>query len=175
MEIWKTIKNFSRYEISSLGNIRSINYKNSGRVKNLKPTISEGYYKTMLLDDDGNYKTRRIHKLVAITFINEINDKTMVNHKDGNKLNNKVENLEFCNNSENIKHAHDNKLIKPKTGKTNGNSKLTEEDVIEIRNYVANSPTRYYGRKELAKNYNISEAHLKDIISGRRNIWSHIK
>jgi hypothetical protein len=107
---------------------------------------------------------------MALTYFGK-HDGLQVNHKNGIKHDNRLCNLEIVTRGQNIKHAYDNGLIKPKKGELNGNSKLTEQQVKEIREYVANFNGRYYGRKELAKKYNISEAHLKDIISRRRNVW----
>ncbi len=171
-EIFKKIPNFSRYKISNYGRLISLNYKNSKKIKELKPSITDGYYKTMIQRDDKKYKTIAIHRLVASVFLNR---KTgyEVNHIDGNKLNNKLYNIEYCTHSENIKHAYRLGLEKSKTGSKNGNSKLFEKEVIEIRQYH-NKHGYLKNRKYLAKKYNISESTLKDIISRRRNNWPHI-
>ena len=161
-----------RYLVDECGDIYSTNYKNSGKTVKLKPAISkDGYPQTMLKKSDGTYVSKKIHKLVAIAFFGESD--LHVNHIDGIKTNNKVSNLEYCTISENIKHAYNLGLIKPKKGSLNGNSKLTESDVLFIRNQ-AKERGRYYGRKELAKKFNVSESQIKDIVTRRRNIWAHI-
>jgi hypothetical protein len=174
MEIWKKIPHFSRYEASSYGRIRSLNYKNSGTTKVLKPSDGgDGYLKTMLQDDNGKYKSWRIHKWIASAFLGEKDKGQEINHIDCDKKNNKPENLEYCSRSENVKHAFDNGLMIAKRGSLNGMAKLTEQDVREIRQHAKdNAPN--YGRKALAKKYNVSEAQIKDIITRRRNIWPHI-
>lgn len=176
-EIWKQIPRFSRYEASNLGNIRSINYKNSGNKKILKPSFYNGYAQTMLLNDDGKYKSILVHRIIAITFIGD--SLLEINHIDGVKDNNKIENLEYVSHSENQLHAYKLLLQKPKIGESNGNSKLTEQQVIEIREYVSNFNGRYYGRKALAEKYNVSESYIKEIVNSsrknRKNAWSHIK
>lgn len=170
---WKTIPGFTRYQISNNGELRSINYKNSGITKILKPALDQGYYKTMIQNDNGDYKTIRIHQLVMISFIGPRKDYLEVNHKDGNKQNNKLHNLEYCTRSENQKHAYRLGLQKLPIGSLNPFAKLTEKEVLEIREYK-----KKFGylknRKEIAQKYNISEAHLKDIASGRRNNWNHV-
>lgn len=172
--MWKKIPNFSRYEASTDGRIRSINYKNSGKKKILKPSDGgDGYLKTMLLNDDGKYCSWGIHKWIAFTFLGPRPKGLQINHKNGIKTDNSVKNLEYCSRSENIKHAFDNGLIKPKRGELNGMSKLTKEDVIQIRKTAKNGG-RYYGRKKLAEQYGVSEAHIKDVVNGRRGVWSHI-
>jgi hypothetical protein len=100
-------------------------------------------------------------------------DGLTVNHKDGNKQNNSISNLEYCTRSENCLHAVRTGLWEIKHGSKNGNSKLTESDVIAIRKH-ANENGRYYGRKKLAEQYNVSEAHIKDIVTKRRNTWKYV-
>lgn len=175
IETWKTIPNFSKYEASSLGNLRSRNYKRTGKVKNLKPTISpDGYYKTVIQTDKGNYKSGTVHLFVCLAFLGSKPEGKEINHKDGNKLNNKISNLEYVTRSENVLHSYAMGLQKPLRGSTNPSAKLTERDVLAIRAYVRNFKERYYGRKKLAQKYGVSESHIKDIISRRRNIWKHI-
>jgi hypothetical protein len=177
MEIiqWKTIKGFSNYEASNTGLIRSLDYKRSGKVQILKPAKSkDGYLKTMLKSDDSKYHSKPIHYFITLAFFGEREKGLEVNHIDGNKDNNNIKNLEYCTHSKNCLHAIKNKLWEIKSGSKNGNSKITEQDVIDIRNYVANCGKRYYGRKALAEKYNISEAHLKDIVNKRRNIWKYV-
>lgn len=174
METWKAIPGFSRYEASTEGRVRSLNYKRSRRVVVLKPALSsDGYLKTMLQGDDGKYHTNRIHKWVANTYLGPCPSGLEINHRDGNKLNNAPSNLEYCTRSENMQHAYDNGLQKPKRGQSNPCSKLTNEQVIEIRQY-ARQHGRLVRRKQLAEKYGVTEAHLKDIVSGRRGVWMHV-
>lgn len=170
-EIWKTIPGFSTYQVSNTGKIRSLNYKKSKKIKELKPAVDGGYLKTMILSDNKIYDTVRIHRLVALTFLGESN--LEVNHIDGNKLNNSIDNLEYCTRSENLKHAFRIGLEKPMKGMNNVTSKLTDDQVLEIRAYALKHG-RLKNRKELAKKYNVCESTLKDIVSQRRGNWSHI-
>ncbi len=179
---WRTIPGFSRYEASSDGHIRSTNYKNSRKTKVLKPAADgKGYLKTMLQRDDGGYCSSYVHKWMAITFIGERPQDYTVDHIDGNKQNNSADNLEYVTRSENMQRACDMGLMKPMRGELNGMSKLTTPDILEIREYVRvnskfkSNGSRYgYGRKALAEKYGISEAHLKDVISQRRGVWSYV-
>lgn len=97
VEIWKQADGYENYEVSSFGNIRN---KTTGRI--LKPSSKGGYYSVGL----SNIKTKtfRIHQLVAKTFIPNPENKTQVNHKDKNGLNNKLSNLEWNTNKENSIH-----------------------------------------------------------------------
>jgi hypothetical protein len=173
MEQWKAIPGFSRYEASNLGRLRSLNYKESKKIKVLSPAVSGGYLKTMLISDGGKYYSWTVHKWVALTWLGP-REEFEVNHMNGVKTDNRVSNLEYCTRSENVQHSFDNRLQKPKPGSTNGNSKLTEEQVKQIRSFATNCIGRYYGRKELAKKYGVSECTIKEVVNKRRNGWSHV-
>lgn len=96
------IKGFENYSVTNDGKIYS--HLNS---RFLKPTInSRGYYIITLRNLEGKCK-KRVHRIVADTFIDNANKKPFVNHINGNKLDNRVDNLEWCTCSENIKHAWD--------------------------------------------------------------------
>jgi hypothetical protein len=98
-EVWKIIENFSNYEISSYGNLRNKTTKYI-----LNPSIKSGYLCSSLRDDGGYNKSVKIHRLVALSFITNIENKQTVNHKDHNKLNNNLSNLEWATTSEQNKH-----------------------------------------------------------------------
>jgi hypothetical protein len=98
-EIYKIINNFSNYEISNLGNLRNKKNKNI-----LKPTIKNGYLGTSLTSDNGDRKPVKIHRLVALNFLLNPENKETVNHKDHNKLNNKLDNLEWATITEQNNH-----------------------------------------------------------------------
>ena len=99
MEDWKSIPEFSRYEISTEGNIRSI-------YRTLKPHIKNGYYSIALIDNDGKRRGMLLHRIVALTYLDNPDNKQTVNHIDGNKTNNKIGNLEWATNSEQNIHKN---------------------------------------------------------------------
>lgn len=174
-EIWKPIPGFNRYHASNLGRLKSLTYKNTKKERLIKPALSpDGYLQTMLLDDTGKYRTWKIHRWIAHTFLGTRPTGLEINHKDGNKTNNSIINLEYCTRSANIKHSYLTKLRLPPRGSTNGWAKLKESDVIEIRDYVKTFPGKNYGRQALADKYGVSSAHIKDIVNRRRNIWPHV-
>lgn len=174
-EIWKPIPGFSRYHASNLGRLKSLRYKNGNTEAIFKPSPDfRGYFKTMLLDDNGKYRSWYVHKWIALAFLGERPEGNQINHIDGNKQNNKADNLEYCTCSENMIHAFRTGLMKPKRGSLNGGSKLKEKEVIEIREYVKNFPGKNYGRQALADKYRVSSAHIKDIVNRRRNVWAHV-
>ena len=115
------------YEISSFGNVISNNF---GKRKILKHGLMTSGYKMVSLKNDGKQKIFSIHRLMAIAFLPNENNLPQVNHKDGNKLNNDLSNLEWCTQSQNMKHMYDSglKTYKPlhykgKFGKEHNRSK----------------------------------------------------
>lgn len=121
-EVWKDVTGFeSKYEVSDLGRVRSLdryskhNTSKTGFIlqkgQMLKPYISKkGYLKVDLGDGFGKRKSVSVHRLVAIAFIDNPMSYDQVNHIDGVKTNNHLDNLEWCNNSENQLHAYANGL-----------------------------------------------------------------
>lgn len=111
-EIWKDIPEFKGYQASNLGRIKSLgrNYFNGvsyftrqGRIMKINVKNSAGYY-MLSIWIDARQKSKMVHRLVAFAFLKRIDGKNYINHKDGNKLNNRVENLEYCSNRENSIH-----------------------------------------------------------------------
>lgn len=111
LEIWRDIPNYEgHYQVSNLGRVKALFYKNKhgiipNREKFLKPQNVRGYLR-VALSENGIKNQYSVHRLVAEVFIPNNDNKTCVNHKDGNKANNCVDNLEWCTYSENEKHSH---------------------------------------------------------------------
>jgi hypothetical protein len=124
---WRTVAGYDgRYTVSNMGDVRSGN-------RLLKQfTIGEGYW-GVGLSWMGVTKIIRVHVLVLEAFISEKPKGKECNHKDGNKKNNRLENLEWVTRSQNVKHAYDTKLIIPARGERYGRSNLTEADIKTIR------------------------------------------
>lgn len=139
MEIWKPVKDYEDlYFISSAGRIKN------RKEKILNPPLSKWGYKTVVLNKWGNKKSLSIHRLVAIAFIKNIENKKCVNHKDFNRTNNNVENLEWVTHSENTLHCvNANRWhgfergvdynIKRKKSIENPNGKFCDESIKVIR------------------------------------------
>lgn len=112
-EIWKSISGYDDiYQISSFGRIRSKCGKADGQYVIRKNRISGKGYPSITLHHQGERKYFFIHRLVAEAFIPNPKELPQINHKDGNKRNNCVENLEWCTNSENMNHCYENRLTK---------------------------------------------------------------
>ena len=106
MEKWKDIKGYEgRYQISSLGRVKSLNYNKTGKEKILKLKTSRNGYLLIDLWEKGKGKTYSVHRLVATHFIDNSNNYPQINHKDENKLNNRVENLEWCTSKYNMNYG----------------------------------------------------------------------
>ena len=99
MEIWRDIEGYEGlYQVSNLGRVRSLNYKRTGKVQNMKLGTYPNGYKMVDLKKNKNRKAHLVHRLVAKAFIPNPNPDQLceVNHKDEDKTNNCVENLEWC-------------------------------------------------------------------------------
>ena len=144
------------YSIDKNGNVYS---KRSWRgIKNrvLTPSKNEYGYLRVFLTKNGKTSGITIHKLMAITFLGERKIDFQVRHLDGNKENNSLSNLKYGTALEN---ADDRRLhLKTAFGERIASSKLTKEDVMNIRNSNLN-------QKELSKKYNISIANISMIIN----------
>ena len=112
MEIWKDICGYEGiYQVSNQGRIKSLErwVERKGQGPKFIPEtiirLKEGEYYRVNLHKNGTAKTFLVHRIVAITFLSNPYDYKIVNHKDGNKHNNSVANLEFCTSQENNRHA----------------------------------------------------------------------
>ena len=155
------IRGFPEYRVTRNGDVIG------KRGKILKGHIDRCGYKEVMLSYYPNQKQMLVHRLVLSTFKPVPNmDKLDVNHIDGNKLNNNIENLEWCTRSENIKHAYKTGLEKKVTGEKHHNHKLTEEDVRYIRECDISS-------YRLAKELGVDSSTIRDI--RRRKTWRNVK
>lgn len=162
----KNIEGYDNYKITNAGEVISIK-RNKEII--LSSRINKGGYYYVNLCKNGKYKSKAIHKLVANAFIDNPLKLNVVNHIDGDKLNNNSSNLEFCTMSQNSKHAVEFGLIITKKGEDCSWAKLSESDVISIRERYSKSEISY---SKLAKEYNVSKSTILQIIN--KKIWKHI-
>lgn len=139
-EVWSTIDEFPNYMVSNLGRVKGVDrviVKKDGRVTHIKEAIkkqckTKGHLVTRL----SNVVESRccyVHRFIAIAFIPNPENKPYINHKDGNKNNNSISNLEWCTSSENNQHAIDNGLRSYKKGCSHRLSIFSESEVLKIR------------------------------------------
>ena len=161
--MWKVIPAFGgRYEASETGEIRHSLNKNIRKARRNK----FGYLQLNFSRNDGTGKsdTILIHRLIAKTFIPNPSNLPEVNHKDGNKQNNNVENLEWCTCSENGKHAFKIGLSHTYKGEDHVKAKLTNEQAKQIKQLYKEGNSQ----QKLADYFNVSQRTISRIIRGER-------
>lgn len=181
-EIWKPIPGADGYEASDCGRVRGVDrivIRRDGkplRVKGtvLKTTVSNYGYKRCSIVIDGKSTRRGVHQVVAAAFlpapparIGSRRGEFNVNHIDGNKLNNRPENLEYITCSDNVHHARRTGLLNVK-GEKNNKAVLSAWQVGEIRQRYANGENQV----SLASDYGVNQTTISRIIL--RDTWKHI-
>jgi hypothetical protein len=186
-ENWKSLKdiveNGDYYEVSDNGNIRSIDrYVKQGNIERIYKgklisfkTDKYGYLKVSL-SLFGKVKSYYAHRLVALAFIPNLDNKPQVNHinidnlsSDDNKKDNRVTNLEWATSEENIRHAHATGLKSAKKGEESASSKLTDVDIKKIRELWL---TGGISQIKLSKMFGVSRGNIQHIIEYKT--WKHI-
>lgn len=163
MEIWKLCHLSEKYSVSNLGRVKN-NYTNY--IYKLYK-CNTGYYKVNLKLYPKN-KSCSVHRLIMFAFkAEEYFEKATVNHIDGNKLNNNLDNLEWCTQKENCIHAYTIGLSN-NYGENNITSKLTNDQVLEIRKLY----NEYTTQKELSKKFNVSSKNIYFIVNNK--LWSSL-
>ncbi len=168
-ESWKRvpIEGLQEYEVSDYGRVRH----NS---KILKPSVTRGYYSVGLCTAEHKKTTIHVHKLVALAFLKNAEGKKWINHKDGIKTNNHVDNIEWCTPSENQKHSW-------KTGLTVFTDNMRKAVTKSIMAAVEKQKRRvkcfghgelleiYESASEAARQIHGNQAHISDCCNGKRH------
>lgn len=154
--MYAVIRNHPNYLINSNGDVRNIKTN-----KFMKKSISGTGYLTCFIDN----KNQLLHRLLAETFIPNPDNLPCVNHKDGNKLNNDLSNLEWCTHSENNKHAYRTGLKKYAfdKGEKSPNHKLNKEQVDYIRKHYKRYD-KEFGATSLSKKFNVAPSCITNIV-----------
>lgn len=181
-KIWKDIKGFDgKYKISNFGEVMSIDYGKTKKSKLLTPKQHHtGYLLVRLCYGDGRMpKNRTIHSLVAEAFIPNPENKRCVNHKDGNKTNNNVTNLEWNTHKENCQHAIKTGLRDP-----HKNNHPKGSDVVNSRGVAQYSKAGEFIRSwdcisDAARHINCNPCMIINNASGRTKschgyVWKYI-
>lgn len=182
MEQWKDVSGYEGlYQVSDLGRVRSLDRvvncnggtrRARGRV--LTPSTVLGYCNVTLQDAlTGRQKIYRVHRLVMLAFVGPSD--LEVNHKDGDKANNQLSNLEYVNSSENKRHAISalgvvyGRNLRALPGEESGKAILTEGQVLEIRRLYG---TGNYIQRQLADMFNVTRSAINAVVN--RQSWTHI-
>lgn len=152
MEVFKEVKGYEGYyEISNLGNVRSTSYKG---IRILKPSITRNGYLNVIFCINQVKEHKLVHRLVAEAFLDNPLNLATVNHKDENKLNNNVDNLEWSSVEDNIRYSND--------------KMLTKEKVLEIPNMIELG----YSQMDIANSFNVSRRAVQFILQGKH--WNNL-
>lgn len=116
-EYWKLIKDYENYMVSSFGRVKSINYNHSGKERILKLRTDRHGYLRVNLWKNNKQKNFLVHRLIAEAFLPNPNNYPCVNHRDENKQNNNVDNLEWCNSKYNCNFGTRNERMAKKLSK----------------------------------------------------------
>jgi len=156
---WRPVPQNPRFEVNFEGRVRN------ARTKRERKQFDRRGYRRVIIER----KYLAVHRLVAAAFLETDDSRPHVNHRDGDKANNHVSNLEWVTRSENLSHAVQAGLLKPHLGERNGAAKLTSEQILEIRQAAS------LGSKqtEIARRFGVSQVLVSKIV--RKEIWSHVR
>ena len=172
-EIWKEIEGYPDYLVSNFGVVKSVDRYRRCKIgyrihygKVLKVHTDRDGYKYVHIKMCANRgTTKKLHRLIAQAFIPNLENKPTINHKNGIKGDNRIENLEWATHKEQSEHARRNGLL-VNHGEFSTSSKLTTKDVLAIRESKLSLT-------KLAKIYNVDFAHVGLI--KRRKSWAWLK
>ena len=168
-EEWRNIPNFPNYQVSNLGRVKSLKYNKTNKENLLKQQFNKfGYLRVCL-----NHKFNRfVHRLVAESFISNPNNYSFVNHKDENKLNNCVDNLEWCTTQYN--NSYGNRLEKCSKSMTNNPKKSKQVFQYDKKlNLIEVYPSTHECERKGYKHTCVSKCCLGHIQQYKGFIWSY--
>lgn len=175
-EIWKPfyVNDYGYISVSNFGNVRNKSgkdlYKRLGKDNYLWVKVSLSHSKIKRKNGEKYFYQQKIHRLVAMSFLDNPNNYPEVNHLDGNKSNNGVKNLEWCTHKQNIEHAVRNNLTKIKlTGSKNPRAILIETDIPEIFRLYKNGTQI----ASIARKYNVGWSTIQHVI--KRDTWLNVE
>jgi hypothetical protein len=166
MEEWKELPGYNkRYWISNQGRVKSFAW---GKEHILSPGTQSDGYLTIAPRKNGQAKYYLVHRLVLMLFYGPPPEGYHANHKDGNKMNNSIDNLEWVTCLDNSRHAWHNGLMNPSRGEKHGMSKLTKTEVKEIRALLCQKVPH----RKIANRFGVSKSCITHISIG--TTWQHL-
>lgn len=170
-EIWKTIPGYEAvYSVSNMGKVRRDCMGKRLQAGQMVKQWNNTYgYPSVRLRRESKGHSIAVHRIVSTCFLGPRPEGLVVNHIDGNKLNNRVENLEYVTPKENVHHAIKNGLSRVLYGEEVGTSKLHAQEVLDIKGKYASGA---YSQRNLAKEYSVSQTCIRMISKNR--IWRHL-
>ena len=166
MKTWKPVTGYElEYAVSDKGDIKRIKPARGAVVgRLLKPYLNPSGYLYVTLSTPGAQNDFLIHRVVATAFLGKSN--LQINHKNGNKADNSIENLEYVTPSENLTHA--TRVLHKRRGEKHWNCRLSESDVLKIL-ALRNSGLTH---EQIAKAFSVSRPTVSEILLGRK--WQHL-
>lgn len=174
MEQWRDVPGYENYyQVSDLGRVRSLDRREKvgkstrlrrGRV--ITPVMDRLGYLTLGLWANSDRERWTVHRLVMLAFVGPSD--LQVNHKNGNKTDNRLENLEYVTCQENMEHR-DRVLGMSSRGERSGKAVMTDAAVIRLRSLYA---TGLHSHRELAAMFGISKSNIGEIVN--RKTWAHV-
>lgn len=175
---FKSIVGFEKYSACTNGHIYSNDYNHTGKTRVLKEQLNKNGYPYVRLVKLGKYYKKMVHRLVAETFISRTEENLQVNHKNGIKTDNRLENLEWCTCRENILHSYrvlgkkpTDKMIKDFTIRSRGENNPKSKINYDIANKIRADRENGSFLKDLSSKYKLSVSQVSQICNGK--FWKH--
>ena len=174
-EIWKDIVGYEGlYQVSNLGNVRSLNYNHTGKEKLLKQNINCNGYNYVVLAKEGSRKTYTIHRLVAIAFIPKSENKDCVDHINGIRTDNRVVNLRWATLKENMNFP----LAKKHLSESLTNHPNKSKSILQIDKVTGEVINEFPSSQEAGRQLNVSRSSISACCNGKYNsaygyIWKY--
>lgn len=166
--MWKPVEGFKGYYVNRSGQVLS--RKRGGKERILKAGLSGCGYLNVVLMKDNKRICKKVHRLVAENFIERIIDKDFVNHKNGTKTDNNLGNLEWCNRSENVRHAIKAGLIKSRKGQVGTLSDCQILALITLPKTTSNGRLSLFTNRDIAKEWAVAESLISKIRNHKQDI-----
>lgn len=162
-QAWLQVETFPNYMVSATGHIKTVDYNHTGTERMIKSFVNSYGYLSCNLMQNGIRKRKLIHRLVAEAFIPNPMNLPTVNHKDGNKLNNHVDNLEWMSIEDNTRDAHTQGLVRYVNGESHYKAIIPTEEIVKIKSLLG----RNIKGRDIAKQFGVSEKYISSIKTGR--------